>query len=311
MLPAPALSSIRRLPSVISRQVGATLVELAIVLPLLLSVGFLLLDAARWHWTRQIVHQALLDATRTAAASGIDQQAIESQWQYGLSALPQIPTLARWNLVAPNPVMAQMHARLISHGRFRGAIGLDPAWMVDRATQSPHGQVTHQQAHNLELAGIVSFQAMTPGVSTALRALARTVPPTEARFEAWSQGQWLIALRVSSPLQSPAPLQHVQAAYARQEQLPIEAPLWPVVVSNPIGAISRQSPTTRAWWSITTAESPEASTSTSYSNQIHPAGLDHASPGSQTLPKSELTQAASPSLDSSHPECGVTLCCGT
>ena len=325
-----------------ARQQGASLIELAIALPLLLGLGFLLLDAARWHWTRQLAHQALLDAARTGAVLGVDALAIERRWQEGLAGLSRAPTQAQWSLITPSLSSVQNIARPINHGPFRGELGLDPAWMADRSARSPLGVERYQQAHTLELVGSVSFKALTPGVATVLKSLAEAHAASDPRHVAWSRGEWLIALRVSAPLQAPAPLRHLQAALEREHGGLNPMAQEPGSTHLPVGALIEQGPANRAWWLTGIPEDPSHTpsaiedargpgglpqghsngpTGSSSDNLPSKSGSDSGSGsmssepgsgGSTSVPRgadpvgsSNPTSATSPT----NPECGVTLCC--
>ena len=328
-----------------ARQQGASLIELSIALPLLLGLGFLLLDAARWHWTRQLAHQALLDAARTGAVLGVDALAIERRWQEGLAGLSRAPTQAQWSLIAPSLSSVQNIARPINHGPFRGELGLDPAWMADRSARSPLGVERYQQAHTLELVGSVSFKALTPGVATVLKGLAGVHSASDRTHLTWSRGEWLIALRVSAPLQAPAPLRHLQAALEREHGGLNPMAQEPGSTHLPVGALIEQGPANRAWWATGIPEVPGHDSSSIEGSRAGSGGLPQDRPNGQTgssgndLPgkpgseggdsrpigtnpegSSDPTGSTAPTnpssptnptstVDPTSPECGVTLCC--
>ncbi|ARP87291.1 TadE/TadG family type IV pilus assembly protein [Bordetella genomosp. 9] len=113
----------RRIPC---RQRGAALAEFALAAVPLLFLGFLSVEAARWHATRQMLYVALLDAARAGATSHARPDVIERRFEHAL--LPLFHPAG-----AHGGAAARMRAAFADITRQAGVL----PWRIDVLSPSP------------------------------------------------------------------------------------------------------------------------------------------------------------------------------
>jgi len=204
------------------RQRGSTLIEFSLAAILLLTLGLGIVETAHWFAVRQAVGLALMQAARTGAVTHARPEAIEREFERGLSPLlagaaSAVLSTPSWRIqinspyalafndfdrlpaaLAPAPFpaldndyLAEQHARYLARG-----------WPQGRGPQS--GQ-TIFEANTLTLTLYYPHRPLLASTRAALRLLASAVDsgagPGNVNI-VWRQGFVVLHRRVSTVMQS-------------------------------------------------------------------------------------------------------------